>query len=134
MFKAKVLAFQATQDRVESILERAKNTTNVPCLAPSRIPKTMHELVRQKNPPCLLLRRCIESKEARATPREDADSQKVIGMKWIWHTRREWGRTTLAIWLIATGAISFFGMAIPYSGQLLAIVAVAAGILILFGR
>jgi len=55
-------------------------------------------------------------------------------MKWIWHTRRDWGRTTLGIWLVATGVLSLSGMAVPYSGHLLAIVAVAAGILIFMGR
>jgi len=40
----------------------------------------------------------------------------------------------LGIWLVATGVLSLTGMAVPYSGHLLAIVAVAAGILIFVGR
>lgn len=55
-------------------------------------------------------------------------------MRWKWHTQRDWGRTLLGIWLIATGLLPLSGIVVPHGGQFLAIVAVAAGILILMGR
>ena len=58
----------------------------------------------------------------------------VINMKWKWHVQRDWGRTTLGIWLVATGVLPLLGIVVPHGGQLLAILAIAAGILILMGR
>jgi hypothetical protein len=52
----------------------------------------------------------------------------------IWHTRRNWGHTALGIWLIAAGLLPLLGITVPYSGQLLAVLAVAAGVLILMQR
>lgn len=48
---------------------------------------------------------------------------------------RTLGMTLLGIWLIATGVIYFVpAIAIPIVMVILAIVAIAAGLLILFGR
>jgi hypothetical protein len=40
----------------------------------------------------------------------------------------------LAIWLIATGAIPLLGISFTRSGDILAVLAIAAGILLLLGR
>jgi hypothetical protein len=40
----------------------------------------------------------------------------------------------LAIWLIVTGALSFITITFVHMGALLAILAIAAGILLLLGR
>ena len=44
------------------------------------------------------------------------------------------GMILLAIWLIATGLLQVVSIAIPAIGIILALLAVAAGILILLGR
>jgi drug/metabolite transporter (DMT)-like permease len=52
--------------------------------------------------------------------------------------RRKWGITLLAVWLILTGVLfllqqgSYGG--IPYSGLISAVLAIAAGVLILLDR
>jgi hypothetical protein len=47
--------------------------------------------------------------------------------------RRKWGITLLAVWLILAG-ILLFVHEIPYSGPVSALVAIAAGVLILLDR
>jgi hypothetical protein len=44
------------------------------------------------------------------------------------------GVILLSIWLIATGLLSLLNISIPYSGVILALLAIAAGILLLIGR
>jgi hypothetical protein len=53
-------------------------------------------------------------------------------MKWI--GTRNLGMLLLAIWLIATGAMALTHITFAYAGSILAVLAVAAGILILLGR
>jgi hypothetical protein len=48
--------------------------------------------------------------------------------------RRNLGRVLLGIWLILTGLLPLLNINIPYSGIILAVLAIAAGILILIGR
>jgi hypothetical protein len=55
-------------------------------------------------------------------------------MKWGWRTQRNWGHMILGIWLIATGALPLLGIVVPHAVQLLAVLAIAAGVLILMGR
>ena len=54
-------------------------------------------------------------------------------MRWL--SRRPLGHTLLAIWLIVTGAL-FFAPGLSFSGMgaVLAVLAIAAGVLILLGR
>jgi len=40
----------------------------------------------------------------------------------------------LAIWLIATGVLAFVHIGFAYTGLVLAVLAIAAGVLILLGR
>ena len=51
-----------------------------------------------------------------------------------WFRRTNWGMTLLAIWLIIEGLIPLLGLAIPMGATILALLAVAAGVLILLGR
>ena len=46
----------------------------------------------------------------------------------------KYGPILLAAWLIASGLISLLGANIPHSGQVLNVLAVAAGVLILMDR
>jgi hypothetical protein len=55
-------------------------------------------------------------------------------MAWLWHTRGNWGERLLAIWLIATGLLPLLGRPFPHSGEVLAVLAIAAGILLLLRR
>jgi hypothetical protein len=48
--------------------------------------------------------------------------------------RSSLGMTLLSIWLILTGLLSLFSISIPGIGLIMAILAIAAGILILIGR
>ena len=45
-----------------------------------------------------------------------------------------WGMTLMAIWLIVTGLVVLFSIGAAQIGTVLAILAVAAGVLILLGR
>ena len=47
---------------------------------------------------------------------------------------RQWGPLLLAIWLIATGLLPLVGISFPASGTILALLAVAAGVLLLLKR
>ena len=47
---------------------------------------------------------------------------------------RKAGLLVLAIWLIATGLLPLIGVSFPASGMIMALLAVAAGILLLIGR
>ena len=47
---------------------------------------------------------------------------------------RNLGMVLLAIWLILTGLLPFLRVTIPYSGTVLPLLAVAAGVLILLDR
>lgn len=47
---------------------------------------------------------------------------------------RNLGMLLLAIWLIITGLLAFVSVSIPYLGQILALLAIVAGLLILVGR
>ena len=53
-------------------------------------------------------------------------------MKWI--GTKNLGMLLLAIWLIATGAMALFQITFAQAGTVLAVLALAAGILILLGR
>jgi hypothetical protein len=57
-------------------------------------------------------------------------------MKWFWQTRAAWGERLLAIWLIATGilALTGVGATIPHVSLIMALLAVAAGVLLLLKR
>jgi hypothetical protein len=44
------------------------------------------------------------------------------------------GTLLLAIWLIVTGLLTFLPIAIPYINVIMAILAIAAGVLLLLGR
>ena len=44
---------------------------------------------------------------------------------------RKYGPIVLATWLIASGGIALTGASVPYSGPVLAILMIAAGVLIL---
>ena len=57
----------------------------------------------------------------------------LMGMKGRKTTARI-GMVLLAVWLIASAAISLLGLLIPASGVILAILAVISGILLLIGR
>jgi hypothetical protein len=48
--------------------------------------------------------------------------------------RRKWGTTLLAVWLIATGLLPLVRTDIPQSGTILAVLAIAAGVLIFLDR
>jgi hypothetical protein len=49
-------------------------------------------------------------------------------------SNRRLGTVLLAAWLIAQGVLTLVPMSIPYAGQILAILAIAAGVLILLDR
>jgi hypothetical protein len=53
-------------------------------------------------------------------------------MKWI--GTKNLGMLLLAIWLIATGVLGLVQITFPYAGSVLAVLALAAGILLLLGR
>ena len=57
-------------------------------------------------------------------------------MKWLWQTRAAWGERLLAIWLIGTGVVALTGVgaSIPHVNLILAVLAVAAGVLLLLKR
>jgi len=44
------------------------------------------------------------------------------------------GMVLLAIWLILTGLLPFLNVRIPQAGSVMAVLAIAAGVLILVGR
>ena len=46
----------------------------------------------------------------------------------------KYGPILLAAWLIASGSIPLLGASVPYSGPLLNLLAIAAGVLILMDR
>jgi hypothetical protein len=48
--------------------------------------------------------------------------------------RRSLGMLLLGIWLVLTGLISLFGLALPYSGIIMGLLALVAGIAIIAGR
>jgi hypothetical protein len=49
--------------------------------------------------------------------------------------RRKWGTTLLAVWLILAGLLPLLHeVSIPYGGTILALLAIAAGVLILLDR
>lgn len=48
--------------------------------------------------------------------------------------RRELGPRLLGVWLIASGVTSVLNFTIPFSGPLLALLAIAAGVLIVLDR
>jgi hypothetical protein len=53
-------------------------------------------------------------------------------MKWI--GTKNLGMLLLGIWLVATGALAFVHITFASTGQILSVLALAAGILILLGR
>ena len=53
---------------------------------------------------------------------------------WIWRGQRTWGAVALGTWLIATGALALSGIVVPHSPQILALLALVAGVLILLQR
>jgi hypothetical protein len=57
----------------------------------------------------------------------------LVGMKGR-KTAARIGMVLLAVWLIASAAISLLGLMIPASGVILAVLAVISGILLLIGR
>jgi hypothetical protein len=52
----------------------------------------------------------------------------------IFKKSRKYGTILLCVWLIATGLISLLGESIPHAGQVLSVLAIAAGVLILIDR
>ncbi len=52
----------------------------------------------------------------------------------IFKKTRKYGPIVLAVWLIASGALALTGASVPYSGPVLAILMIAAGVLILMDR
>jgi hypothetical protein len=52
----------------------------------------------------------------------------------IFKKSRKYGTILLCVWLIASGLISLLGASIPYSGPVLSLLAIAAGVLILMDR
>jgi hypothetical protein len=52
----------------------------------------------------------------------------------LFKSNRRLGTTLLAVWLIAQGVLALVPIAIPFIGQILAILAIAAGVLILLER
>jgi hypothetical protein len=44
------------------------------------------------------------------------------------------GTLLLAIWLIITGLLAFVSISFPYLGQIMALLAIAAGVLLLLNR
>jgi hypothetical protein len=56
-------------------------------------------------------------------------------MRWFWQTTYpNWGFMLLGIWLILTGLFPLLGFSAAYSSTILAILAVAAGALIVMRR
>jgi hypothetical protein len=55
-------------------------------------------------------------------------------MGWFRSTKRNWGLTVLAVWLILTGLLTFIGRFSQYDAQVLAALAIVAGVLLLWGR
>jgi len=53
-------------------------------------------------------------------------------MKWI--GTKNLGLLLLAIWLIATGVLVFVGATFTYTAPVMAVLAIAAGVLLLLGR
>ena len=51
-----------------------------------------------------------------------------------WTGSKNLGMLLLGIWLIATGVLVFVPITFAYTGQVLAVLAIVAGILILLGR
>ena len=49
-------------------------------------------------------------------------------------SNRNWGLTLLAVWLILMGLFSLLALTFVYQGLLMAILALAAGVLLLMGR
>ncbi len=54
--------------------------------------------------------------------------------KWTWQAERDWGRTMLGIWLIATGLVPLLNIRFDHLGTILAVLAIVAGVLILMRR
>ncbi len=52
----------------------------------------------------------------------------------FWKRTRNLGMLLLGVWLIASGALPLLSIHAPWSGSLLSVLAVAAGILILMDR
>jgi hypothetical protein len=56
-------------------------------------------------------------------------------MRLPWRRPSRWGPVVLGIWLIATGVLHLLrDVQIPYAGTALAVLAVAAGILVILER
>ena len=51
-----------------------------------------------------------------------------------WGKTKSWGMMVLAIWLIIQGAIFFVDISFAQLGAVMAILAIAAGVLLLIGR
>ena len=52
----------------------------------------------------------------------------------IFKQSRKYGTILLCVWLIASGLISLLSLSIAHSGQVLDVLAIAAGVLILIDR
>lgn len=52
----------------------------------------------------------------------------------FWRRTRNLGMLLLAVWLIATGVLPLLAIHAPWTGQILSVLAIAAGILILMER
>jgi hypothetical protein len=55
-------------------------------------------------------------------------------MKWHWTNQPSWGMSLLGVWLIAGGLLPLLGIGGPLVYQLLAVLAVATGVLVLLQR
>lgn len=51
-----------------------------------------------------------------------------------WAGTKNLGMLCLSIWLIATGALAFVQIPFAHTGQMLAALAIASGVLLLLGR
>jgi hypothetical protein len=56
-----------------------------------------------------------------------------VAMKFFSRSRK-WGMPLLGVWLVLTGLLPLLRIDLPYSGTLLALLAIAAGVLILLDR
>ena len=52
----------------------------------------------------------------------------------IFKKSRKYGTILLCVWLIASGLLALLRASFPYSGEVLALLAIAAGVLILLDR
>lgn len=52
----------------------------------------------------------------------------------VWGKTKSWGMLLLAVWLIIQGALFFVDISFAQKGAVMAVLAIAAGVLLLIGR